>query len=246
MPPPADVSAPAPGAPGIRPLPSGVGRPYAVWTLLAGGLGSTAILVAYLLLANDLAGSIAIHFDASGAPNGYAPPRDFLLGALAIEGFVTLLSAATLAWAARSPWRRNPEATRVFGPVTVLLVGQLLLTVPGSFVLVLFADSGRWPGAAPPVGDVTVGLALATLLLFVGLLGIAYRAAPEPARPLPESPVAGAGPVHFRCAACGATVAASRWALLGPRVGAPERLGGSDYYRRCPRCGELGWQKLVR
>jgi hypothetical protein len=242
-------AAPVDPAGSVRPLPSAPADGGPRWAAVIGAAGLVEVLVLFLAFRARLPTEVPDHFAATGTADGWLAPVQLLEVQLFLVASVAVLITAVLIGAARSSALRFHHGRAFVRPLLGLEAAVTLVSVPGSFAVVLLNALGT-PAIAPSTMALLLnGLGVFPIVVIIGLL-VASRGQRLPSA---HDPVRRAGAEHaflgigghveFSCPACGGTFVLDGIPLLAPHMA----FGGEgSIYLRCPRCGERGWCAIVR
>jgi hypothetical protein len=222
-----------------------------------GLLGAAEVAAAFVALMPNLPATIPDHFDLGGNVNGAVPRTGFLAGELVLIGGLTAVFALLIALTGRSAPLSHQFGSSFLRPLLAFEASVVTLSVPAIAVITLVRAAGVWNP-----GPETVGLALfASGLIPLGAVLLVVVPAYGPGRwaeghgaervqtpsTLPRARASvrfGLGaPVEMQCSACGEPFELAAIPLLAPHMG----LGGEgSLYITCPRCGERGWDPILR
>ena len=169
---------PTPRAPlGTPPDTDRVRRAHLTVVAVIGTVSAVAFAVVLALSAGDLPDRLAIHFSASGVPDGFAAtPLAVALSALLAVGLPALLIAVFLA----TRWWLGPQARLLSG-----FLAGLSVALPATFGAQIWAHRG-----VPDPADVRFGILTALVVLGVALAVGVVVALALPAPPPPPAPEA--------------------------------------------------------
>jgi hypothetical protein len=228
----------------VRPLvPGRTGR---LWlTMLLGGVaGIAATLAVYAELSARLPAEIPDHFSLTGQVNGSLPPGEFVEVGVVLVAGLTILFTAILYGVSRSAVLERIHGARLAYGILALGLVFCAGVQPTAWSLLLASAAGVLPLSGGTLDAIVVAADALPVLLLVAIL-LALRATSHtgpvggPGTPTPSL----LGPVELLCSSCGERFRLDRFPLLAPHMG----MGTSaSLYLKCPRCGERGWNTLLR
>lgn len=228
----------------VEPLRTSAGANRWSIPLVSGTVGTSLLMVAYLLLSPDLPESIVASTGVGGIPWAFSTLAFLVLGVALGAAFTALFTGLTRAIS--SPHVLVHEyGGALWYSVLGAGVSVTLGILPFAWIATLAQAADRWPSGWPTALDLLPVLIGSPIVLFVvlPLAWMTLRGGAEAEGAEATEP--SGGQFTFRCSSCGETFSLERIPVRTPQMGLRKIPGKASYRMTCPRCGDRGWAQLI-